>query len=94
MASSWKKTGRWAWGILYFSSFAALLIAFAALFYVFPTDNVLIAGITLVATGALLWKIFRNPFPDDFEVLVQRGIWAVLIFGFVLNFHFRQSKVG
>jgi 4-amino-4-deoxy-L-arabinose transferase-like glycosyltransferase len=88
VASSLKNIGKGLWGILYFSAFLTLLIAFAALFFVFPTGNVLAAGITLIATGVLLWKVFRNPFPADIEVFVQRGVWVALLFGFVLNFHF------
>ncbi len=88
VASAWKTGGRWAWSFLYFAVFAALLLVFAALFYVFPKDHFFASGVAVIATGALLWKIFRNPFPGDFEVLVQRGVWAALILGFVLNFHF------
>jgi len=88
LASAWTKAGKVLWGILYFSALITLLIAFTALFFVFPTDNLFAAGIILLATGALLWRIIRNPFPTDLEVLVQRGVWVALIFGFVLNFHF------
>ena len=88
VASSWKNAGKGLWSILYFSAFVALLIAFAALFFVFPTGNVLTGGIALAATGWLLWKIIRNPFPDDIDRFVQRGTFAAVIFGFVLNFHF------
>ncbi len=88
VATSWKTAGKGLWYVLYFTAFTALLIAFAALFFVFPTGNLVAAGIALLATGALLLTIFRNPFPSDFEVLIQRGTWAALIFGFVLNFHF------
>jgi len=88
VASSLKSIGKGRWGVLYFAAFVALLIAYAALFFVFPTGNILTVGITLIATGGLLWKVFQNPFPADFEVFVQRGVWAALIFGFVLNFHF------
>jgi len=88
VASGWTKAGKVHWRILYFSALIALLTAFTALFFVFPTDNLFAAGITLLATGALLWKIIRNPFPADLEVFTQRGVWGALIFGFVLNFHF------
>ncbi|MFN0216232.1 MAG: hypothetical protein ACKVT2_18385 [Saprospiraceae bacterium] len=88
VGSAWNYAGKILWGILYFSAFVALLIAFAALFFVFPTGNILPAGITILATGVLCWKIIRDPFPVDFEVFVQRGVWVALIFGFVLNFHF------
>ena len=88
VASSWKKVGKPLWGVLYFSAFAALLLGFAALFFTFPAGNFLVAGITLITTGALLWKIVRNPFPPDIETFMQRGVWAAVIFGFVLNFHF------
>ncbi|MFN0174203.1 MAG: ArnT family glycosyltransferase [Saprospiraceae bacterium] len=88
VAASLKSISKGLWGMLYFSAFVALLIAFVALFFVFPTGNVFAIGIALIGTGALLWKIIRNPFPVDFEVFVQRGVWTALIFGFVLNFHF------
>ncbi|MDO8367285.1 MAG: glycosyltransferase family 39 protein [Saprospiraceae bacterium] len=88
VASSWKNVGKGLWGVLYFSAFFALLTAFAALFFVFPTDHVVVSGIAILITGGLLWKVFRDPFPNDTEVFVQRGTWAALIFGFVLNFHF------
>jgi len=88
VASAWTKAEKVHWGILYFSALITLLIAFTALFFVFPTGNLFAAGITLLATGALLWKIIRNPFPADLEVFTQRGVWVALIFGFVLNFHF------
>jgi hypothetical protein len=88
MATSWKTAGKGLWALLYFTGFIALLIAFAALFFVFPTGNTLAAGITMLATSALLVNVFQNPFPKDFELLAQRGTWVALIFGFVLNFHF------
>ncbi|MBC7774225.1 MAG: glycosyltransferase family 39 protein [Phycisphaerae bacterium] len=88
VATSWQRVGRWIWAMLYFSAFVALLIAFSALFFVFPTGDIIVSAITISATAAFLWKVFRNPFPDDFEVLAQRGTWVALIFGFVLNFHF------
>lgn len=88
VACSWQKTGVWLWTALYISAFVALFIAFTTLVFVFPTGNVWVWGIVLAATGGLLWKIFRNPFPSDFEVLVQRGAWVAVVFGFVLNFHF------
>lgn len=88
VAGKLENARRWSWAGLYFAAFCALAIAFAALFYVFPEDNWLAAGVAVAATLALTWKIFRNPFPDDTEILVQRGVWAALIFGFVLNFHF------
>lgn len=88
VASAWEKAGKAIWGLLYFACFAALLIAFAALFYVFPTDLLLTGSLTVLATGVLLWKIIRNPFPAELDILVQRGLWVALIFGFVLNFHF------
>jgi len=87
VASNWNKVGKALWGMLYFAAFAALLIAFAALFFVFP-GNWWVSGITVLATGLLLWTIFRNPFPRDFEVFALRGTCVALIFGFVLNFHF------
>ena len=88
VASSWKKVGKPLWGVLYFSAFAALLLGFAALFFTFPTGNFLVSGLTILATSVLLWKILKNPFPSDIEVFMQRGTWAAVIFGFVLNFHF------
>jgi len=88
VASSWKNPGKGLWAILYFSAFVALAIAFAALFFVFPSSQILVPAIALIATFALLWKVVHNPFPDDSEVFVQRGVWVALIFGFVLNFHF------
>jgi len=91
VATTWKSAGKWLWILLYIAGFVALLIAFAALFFVFPKDNMLAAAITVLATGALLVNIFQNPFPKDFEVLAQRGTWIALIFGFVLNFHFYPS---
>ena len=88
VASSWKKVGKPLWGVLYFSAFAALLLGFAALFFTFPTGNFLVSGLTILATSVLLWKILKNPFPPEIEVFMQRGVWAAVIFGFVLNFHF------
>jgi 4-amino-4-deoxy-L-arabinose transferase-like glycosyltransferase len=88
VATSWKTVGKVLWVLLYFAAFISLLIAFTALFFIFPTGNLIAAGITIAGTAALLLKIFRNPFPDDPEVLAQRGTWVALIFGFVLSFHF------
>lgn len=87
VASSQLKASKSLWGLLYFSGFFALLLAFATLFFVFP-GNIIATGIALVSTGILLWKIIQNPYPPEFEVLVQRGVSVALIFGFVLNFHF------
>ncbi len=86
-ATSWQKVSKWHWAALYFTTFAALLLVFAALFFVFP-GNVWASVVALAATGMLIWKISRQPFPDDSEVLVQRGVWVALLVGFVLNFHF------
>ena len=88
VASTRVKAGKLLWGLLYFTAFIAMLMAGAALFFVFPTGNLLVSLVVILMLGALVWKIFQQPFPEDFEVLVQRGVWVSIIFGVVLNFHF------
>lgn len=91
VASAWNRANKLLWGILYLSGILALAIAFVVLFFVFTDENWWTAGITVLATVFLMWKVFQNPFPEDLEVLVQRGTAFALIFGFVLNFHFYPS---
>lgn len=65
---------------------AALLLGF-----VFPTGNLLVWSIPALLFGYLLVKIYRNPFPDSPDILVQRSGVAFLAAAFVLNFHFYPS---
>ncbi|MDX1912771.1 MAG: glycosyltransferase family 39 protein [Saprospiraceae bacterium] len=75
------------WAALYVAGGAALSIAFITLFYVFP-GHFFMQVITIAGTTVLLWRILRQPFPAQADVLVQRGVAVALIFGVVLNFHF------
>jgi 4-amino-4-deoxy-L-arabinose transferase-like glycosyltransferase len=79
---------RWQWIALYVAVASGLAIAFLLPIYVFPTGNIAVWGILLSATIGLVFKIIKNPFPADTDLLVQRGVWAAIIIGFVLNFHF------
>lgn len=79
---------RWQWTGLYIAVAIGLILAFLLPGFVFPTANVLVWGVLLGATGALVFRLVKNPVPGDSDVLVQRGIWAAVIIGFVLNFHF------
>jgi 4-amino-4-deoxy-L-arabinose transferase-like glycosyltransferase len=88
LSASWKNIGKWHWAALYFSAFFALVLGFVALFFFFPSSSFWVTGIVVAATFSWLWRVFRNPFPNDSDVLVQRGVGVALIFGFVLNFHF------
>ena len=75
-------------GLLYFPILAVALATFLLLGFVFPTYNLLLWGIALAIFGSLAWRIFKNPFPVDSDVLVQRGVLAVVGGMLVLNFHF------
>lgn len=88
LVRAWTGIQKWHWGLLYFTGFLALAVAFSTLFFVFPTGAWGVAVVAIVGTLALLWRIFQQPFPSDSDILVQRGVWMALIFGFVLNFHF------
>ncbi len=79
---------RWQWAGLYFIITVGLLVAFLAPFFVFPTANMAIWGVLLAGTVWLAIQVFKNPFPADSDLLVQRGVWASILIGFVLNFHF------
>lgn len=83
-----RPASRLSWVALYVAGWLALAIAFFVLYFVFPTSNWLIWGITLVSSVMLIRRVIQNPFPADPSILVQRGTWVALIFGFVLNFHF------
>lgn len=83
-----RPAGRLSWAVLYLAGWLALAVAFFVLYFVFPTFNWLIWAITLVSSVVLIRRVIQNPFPADPSILVQRGVWAALIFGFVLNFHF------
>lgn len=79
---------RWHWIALYVPMVIGLAIAYCLPAYVFPTGNFFFWAILLTGTGMLALKIFRNPFPADSEILVQRGVWTAVLIGFVVNFHF------
>ena len=79
---------RWRWIGLYFAIAIGMLIAFMLPGFVFPTGEIAVWGILLSGTLCLVWKVFSNPFPQDTDVLVQRGVWVAILIGFVLNFHF------
>jgi hypothetical protein len=80
------KRGRWM--ALYLSVFAGLFIAYLLPGFVFPTLNPGIWLPLLSGTVVLGYKIYKKPFPVDTDILVQRGVWASVLIGFVLNFHF------
>jgi len=79
---------RWAYIGLYFAMTCGLIIAFLLAGFVFPTANPLLWGILLGGTGWLLRRILLEPFPTDSDVLLQRGVFAGVLIGFVLNFYF------
>lgn len=88
LVRAWTGIQKWQWGLLYFTGFLALSVAFSTLFFVFSTGAWALAALAIVGVLALVWRIFQHPFPIDSDVFVQRGVWMALIFGFVLNFHF------
>lgn len=79
------------WGLLYFVSLLAMIVAFAVLLFVFPTDNTQILGIAIVLAGIFLLAIYNKTAPADSDELVKRGLLISLLTGFVLNFHFYPS---
>ncbi len=79
---------RWEWAALYFAMAMGFIIALLIPTFVFPTANVLLWAVLLLLLGALSLKIFRNPFPNDSDTLVQRGVLAGVVIGFMLNFYF------
>jgi hypothetical protein len=80
------KRGRWV--ALYISVFAGLFIAYLLPGFVFPTLNPGIWLPLLAGTALLLFRVIKNPFAADTDTLVQRGVLASALIGFVLNFHF------
>jgi 4-amino-4-deoxy-L-arabinose transferase-like glycosyltransferase len=88
LSSTFERTARWQWIILYVVGFLALVISFAALFFFFPEGAWWLKIPVIAGVAALLWHIRHNPYPSDPGLLVQRGVWLMVIFGFVLNFHF------
>lgn len=79
---------RWPWIGLYIAMTIGLVIALLIPAFVFPTGNIFLWGLLLVALGGLLLRIVKNPFPADADILVQRGVWASIVIGLVVNFYF------
>lgn len=79
------------WALLYLASFLAMAIAFAVLYYVFPTKHSSIWGISIMLAGVFLLAIYNHIAPADSDELVKRGLLAAILAGFVLNFYFYPS---
>jgi 4-amino-4-deoxy-L-arabinose transferase-like glycosyltransferase len=88
LASTLERPARWQWILLYLVGFLAIAICFAALFFFFPEGSWWVKILAIGGLGALIWEIVRNPFPTTSGHLVQRGTGVMVLFGFVLNFHF------
>lgn len=88
LASTLEQPKRWQWLVLYFIGFLTIVLCLAALFFFFPEGAWWLKIPFLVGLTSLLWRIWQQPFPEDSNRLVQRGVWLMVLFGFVLNFHF------
>jgi len=75
-------------GLQYFV-FAVLLSAVLLIpGFVFPTLNPVWWGILLLMIALWLRTIFRRPFPENRDALVQRSVWLSVTVALVLNFYF------
>ncbi len=79
---------RWEWAALYSSIAIGIIIALLIPSFVFPSANVLLWATVLLLLGALSFKIFKAPFPNNSDKIVQRGVLAAVFIGFMLNFYF------
>jgi 4-amino-4-deoxy-L-arabinose transferase-like glycosyltransferase len=79
---------RWMWLGLYVAAGIGLVAAFLLVVFVFPTAHPLLWVALLAGTVGLLVRMVQSVAPADNDVLVQRGVWASILIGFVLNFHF------
>lgn len=84
--STWRRAGL-LW-LLYFPIAVLAAASLLLLGFVFPSTNIMVWGIALGILGWLGWRILQNPFPNNADVLVQRGVLAAIGAMFVLNFHF------
>jgi 4-amino-4-deoxy-L-arabinose transferase-like glycosyltransferase len=87
VAASLEKAGKMRWVALYLASLAALTLAFVTLIYVFPGNRPMLT-LVFAGTAVGLWRIIRQPFPEQADALVLRGGVVAVLFGLVLNFHF------
>ncbi len=84
--STWRRAG-WGW-LLYFPIAVLAAASLLLLGFVFRSTNIMVWGISLGIFGWLGWRILQNPFPNNADVLVQRGVLAAIGAMFVMNFHF------
>jgi len=78
----------WTAWLLNFTVLVLALGAFLLVGFVFPASSPMIWGVTTAIFGWLGWHIVKRPVPEGADVLVQRGVLAVVGVMFVLNFHF------
>ncbi|MBL7808181.1 MAG: glycosyltransferase family 39 protein, partial [Saprospiraceae bacterium] len=88
LASTLERPAKWQWMLMYFIGFLTLILCLTALFFFFPEGAWAVKIPFLCGVVALLWQIWQKPFPDNSGQMVQRGVWLMVMFGFVLNFHF------
>jgi 4-amino-4-deoxy-L-arabinose transferase-like glycosyltransferase len=69
-------------------SLVVLLVAYLVVFWVFPSGQFWVGALLAAASVFFFWGIFKNPFPADSEVVVQRGVAVATLIAFVLNVHF------